>query len=36
MNGYNVPTYGETIWHYPDGAFCYGKFYLKEIEYNKP
>jgi hypothetical protein len=34
MNGYNVPTYGETIWHYPDGAFCYGKFYLKEIEFN--
>jgi hypothetical protein len=34
MNGYNVPTYGETIWHYPDGAFCYGKFYLKEVKYN--
>jgi hypothetical protein len=34
MNGYNIPTYGETIWHYPDGAFCYGKFYLKEIEFN--
>jgi hypothetical protein len=34
MNGYNVPAYGETIWHYPDGVFCYGKFYLKEVKYN--
>jgi hypothetical protein len=34
FNGYNIPTYGETIWHYPDGAFCYGKFNLKEIAFN--
>ncbi len=34
FNGINVPTYGEAIWHYPDGAFVYGKFYLKSIEYN--
>ena len=34
FNGINVPTYGEAIWHYPDGAFVYGKFYLKNIEYN--
>ena len=27
-------TYGETIWHYPDGEFIYGKFKLKEIKYN--
>jgi hypothetical protein len=29
-----VPTYGETIWHYPDGEFVYGKFHLKKILYN--
>lgn len=34
INGRNIPTYGETIWHYPEGAFVYGKFYLKSIEYN--
>lgn len=34
INGINVPTYGEAIWHYPDGEFVYGKFWLKEIEYN--
>ena len=27
-------TYGETIWDYPDGKFVYGKFNLKEVEYN--
>lgn len=26
--------YGETIWHYPEGPFVYGKFTLKSIEYN--
>ncbi len=34
MNGRNIWKYGETIWHYPDGEFVYGKFYLKSIEYN--
>lgn len=34
INGYNLPTYGETIWHYPDGEFVYGKFNLKSIQYN--
>lgn len=34
INGYNLPTYGETIWHYPDGLFTYGKFNLKELKYN--
>ncbi len=33
-NGFNIMTYGETIWHYPDGKFTYGKFNLKDIEYN--
>ena len=35
INGYNLATYGEAIWHYPDGEFVYGKFYFKSIEYNK-
>ena len=34
MNGRNIWKYGETIWHYPDGKFVYGKFTLKNIEYN--
>lgn len=33
-NGLNIMTYGETIWHYPDGKFVYGKFDLKDVEYN--
>jgi hypothetical protein len=34
IDGINVPTLGEAIWHYPDRKFVYGKFYLKSIEYN--
>lgn len=34
IDGRNVPTYGETVWHYPDGEFVYGRFTLKSIEYN--
>ena len=34
INGYNLPSYGEAIWHYPEGKFVYGKFHLKQIEYN--
>jgi len=34
INGYRLPTYGEAIWHYPDGEFVYGKFNVKYIEYN--
>ncbi len=29
-----LPTYGEAIWHYPEGPFVYGKYTLKQIEYN--
>ncbi len=34
IDGKPIWKYGETIWHYPDGAFVYGKFTLKRIEYN--
>jgi hypothetical protein len=34
VNGYNLATYGEGIWQYPDGEFVYGKFHVNDIEYN--
>jgi hypothetical protein len=36
INGRNIWKYGETVWHYPDGEFVYGKFTLKSIDYNVP
>lgn len=35
FHGYQVMSYGETVWDYPDGAFTYGKFVLKDIVYNE-
>lgn len=34
INGINVMSGGEAVWHYPDGEFVYGKFNLKSIQYN--
>jgi len=34
VNGYMKPTYGEAIWHYPEGKFVYGKFDIESISYN--
>jgi len=34
FDGRKVPTYGEAIWHMPEGDYLYAKFTLKEIEYN--
>ena len=34
FNGRKLACYGETIWHKPEGEFCYGKFTLTEVEYN--
>jgi hypothetical protein len=34
INGINIMTRGEAIWGYPDGNFTYGKFRLKDIQYN--
>ena len=34
FTGYTLPTYGEAIWHYPDGDFVYGKLEIKNIAYN--
>jgi hypothetical protein len=29
-----VATRGETVWHYPDGPFAYGRFTLTDIRYD--
>ncbi len=34
FDGRRIPTYGETIWNYPEGDFTYGTFRLKDITYN--
>ena len=34
FNGRKSASYGEAIWHKPDGEFCYGKFNIINIEYN--
>lgn len=34
FDGRKIPTYGKTIWHYPEGEFTYGVFTLKSIKYN--
>lgn len=36
INGINIMSRGETVWGYPDGNFTYGKFVLKDIDYNLP
>jgi hypothetical protein len=34
FGGYNLPAYGEAVWHYPGGEFVYGRFHLKQVRYN--
>ena len=34
VDGRNVISLGEAVWHYPEGLFVYGKFNLENIEYN--
>jgi membrane protein implicated in regulation of membrane protease activity len=34
LNGYNLPVAADAIWHFPDGNFVYGKFYLQDVQYN--
>jgi hypothetical protein len=32
--GRRLPTYAETVWHMPQGEFCYGRFSLVQVDYN--
>ncbi len=34
INGYNLPVVADAVYHFPDGDFVYGKFYLQDIQYN--
>jgi len=34
LSGYRLPGYGEAVWHYPDGAFTYGRFTVRSLVYN--
>ncbi|MGC9342626.1 MAG: DUF6544 family protein [Bacteroidales bacterium] len=34
INGYRLAHYGKAVWHYPEGDFAYGKYQLKDVEYN--
>ncbi|MFH1121513.1 MAG: DUF6544 family protein [Bacteroidota bacterium] len=34
INGINVCTQADVVWHYPEGEFVYGKFKLMTIDYN--
>jgi hypothetical protein len=34
INGIRLPSFALTIFHKPEGDFCYGEFKLKEIEFN--
>lgn len=34
LNGINVMSRGDAVWHYPEGDFTYGKYTLKSIQYN--
>ncbi len=34
FHGRKIASYGEAIWHKPDGPYCYGKFNVKDIQYN--
>ncbi|MCF8054472.1 MAG: hypothetical protein K9K75_04555 [Deltaproteobacteria bacterium] len=35
FKGYNLPAYGEAVWHYPDGDFTYGRIEINNVEYNE-
>jgi len=34
FDGYNLASYGEAIWHYPEDDFVYGKFELQKVKFN--
>ncbi|WP_062619491.1 DUF6544 family protein [Aequorivita aquimaris] len=34
VNGYKLPLAADAVWHFPEGDFVYGKFYLQDVQYN--
>lgn len=34
FNDHLAPSYGEAIWHLPEGNLTYGQFHCREVEYN--
>lgn len=34
VNGYKLPVAADAVWHFPEGDFVYGKFYLQDVQYN--
>jgi len=34
VNGYRLPKGAKVIYIHPEGEFCYGEFFLKNVEYN--
>jgi hypothetical protein len=34
INGFNLATYGEAVWSFPGGDFCYTRFNIMDIQYN--
>lgn len=34
VNGHTLPIAADAVWHFPEGDFVYGKFYLQEVRYN--
>jgi hypothetical protein len=36
INGLKLPGYGEAVWNFPEGDYCYAKFTnIKKVEYNR-
>ena len=33
IGGRRIPTVGEAIWHFPEGAFTYGRFKVRSADY---
>lgn len=34
INGFNLMSEADAVWHYPEGKFTYGKFRVVDIKYN--
>lgn len=34
INGMKLASYGEAVWHFPEGDYCYARLNIKDVEYN--